>query len=245
MKITRRQLRKLIMESLGGAQSSILKEFYHATTFPVESFLSGIQIDKAKGFGQGAGFYVYTKKSRAIAHARDITNPNSQIEKQIEYSGDDGSPKIVVIDPPLTPENFAIDYEWMSHKLVDFAMENKEQFIGLTVLYEGEAGSYPYEIFNVKNVRGRNVMFFKGGETGRNRMSLSGVEGTIRDGRVFSAVANSMVEQNPNLFRQFEESVLENVDVLKYNGEKVIIPLRIEDLEGNILWKRSFAQSFL
>lgn len=241
MKITRRQLRKLIMESLGGAQSGILKEFYHATTFPVESFLSGIQIDKAKGFGQGAGFYVYTEKSRAIAHARGLTDPNSQISKEIEYSGDDGSPKIVVIDPPLTPENFAIDYEYMSYKLVEFAMNNKEQFIGLTILYEG----YPYEILNVKNVRGKNIMFFKGGKTGRSRMSLSGVDGTIRDGKAFSAVANSMVEQNPHLFRKFEESVLENVDVLKYNGEKLIIPLRIEDLEGNILWQRSFAQSFL
>jgi len=96
MKITRRQLRNLIIESLGGAQSSILKEFYHATTFPVNSFVNGIQIDKAKGFGQGAGFYVFTKKRDALAHARSITNPDSQISKQIEYSGDDDAAKIVV-----------------------------------------------------------------------------------------------------------------------------------------------------
>ena len=39
-------------------------------------------------------------------------------------------------------------------------------------------------------------------------------------------------------FDEFENLVLKNANVIKYNGEDKIYPIRIEDLDGNIIWKK-------
>jgi hypothetical protein len=41
----------------------------------------------------------------------------------------------------------------------------------------------------------------------------------------------------PELFNKFEQEYLPKASVLKYNGKEKIFPVRIEDLQGNILWQ--------
>jgi len=79
--------------------------FYHGTCTKgddsyLESFISnGIQPDRALGFGQGSGFYVWLSSDGAKKHAKDIE------------MNDKGNPMIVKFRADLTPENFDMDYE--------------------------------------------------------------------------------------------------------------------------------------
>jgi hypothetical protein len=101
---------------------------YHATCSPPESFTKGIDPDRAKGYGQGEGFYFFTKKVNAINHGRNIENPKSSISKEVECPPEPQPPKaiIVISDEPVTPENFDIDYEIFAKGFIDFVVENPE-----------------------------------------------------------------------------------------------------------------------
>jgi hypothetical protein len=224
MKITKRQLRKLIRESIGQR-----KEFYHATMFPVSSFLDGIDM-RAQGFGQGSGFYVFTNKALAIRHAKSIASGTPS--KEIEYAGDDRSPKIIVINPELTSENFDIDYEFMSSKLIDYMINNQELFKGLQFQHDGT--SYEIRRLLPDDGYGPKIQVKKG----RIRKTISGDTG-IEGGAILSKLANKFYEIYPDLFRQFEEEILDSASILKYNGQEVIYPIRIEDLQGKILYTSS------
>ena len=68
---------KLIMESwnrfLNEEEGADLKEFYHATDWPVKDFIKGID-PRAEGYGQGKGFYVFSKKEDALEHAATLAD---------------------------------------------------------------------------------------------------------------------------------------------------------------------------
>lgn len=224
---------KLIMENwrrfLLKEQAS-QREFYHATMFPVESFLKGIDVGRAKGFGQGEGFYVFANKPDAVRHAKRISNPDSSISKEVVYQGE-GAPKIIVVNPPLTSENFDIDYELMSSKLVNFIAKKPENFVGMEIDVDGEA----WILRKLIPLRGGEAIQFKKKLKGSFK-TLSGKNISTGDALYFAGIANKMKNDKPELFRQFEEEVLQNVTVLKYNGEEVIYPIRVEDLDGNVIW---------
>ena len=226
MKLIIENWRKFLLE-----EQTSLKEFYHATMFPVESFLKGIDIGRAKGFGQGEGFYVFTDKNDAIKHAKDISNPNSSISKEVVYQGK-GTPKIIVINPPLTSENFDIDYEFMSSKLVKYITKSPDTFLGMEIIVNQEV----WVIHKLIPKRGGVIQFKKKGK--RSRKSLSGNNIGTGDALYFAGIANKMKNDKPELFRQFEEEVLQNVDTLKYNGKETIYPIRIEDIDGNVIWSK-------
>ena len=59
-------------------------------------------------------------------------------DKQIQYTGEDGSPKIIVVRLPLHPKDFDIDYEESSHVLVDYMLKNPDIFMGMEVYYPPE-----------------------------------------------------------------------------------------------------------
>jgi len=60
----------------------------------------------------------------------------------------------------------------------------------------------------------------------------------VGNGENLSAIAKRLAQLDPNLFKEFEQQFLSQASAVKYNGEKTIYPLRIEDLEGNVVWKR-------
>ena len=67
MKLLLENWRKYLTEEEGG-EGMLL---YHATCFPPESFAKGINAGRAKGYGQGEGFYFFTKKQLAENHAKN------------------------------------------------------------------------------------------------------------------------------------------------------------------------------
>ncbi len=58
-------------------------------------------------------------------------------------------------------------------------------------------------------------------------------------GADLSALATKLHEFDPIKYEEFEKRALPAARALKYNGEKKIFPLRIEDSEGNVLWGRA------
>ena len=220
--------RFLLKESKGKT-----KEFYHATLFPVESFVKGIDATKAKGFGQGAGFFVFINKQDAIEHAGGLVSGG--MEKQIKYTGANPVPKIVIIDPPLTPENFDIDYEVSAKVLIDFIIKNPEAFSNI----EGFSKKHNKK-FEIRKISSKfGIVQFHSKPDKSSRMSIRDT-GT-GNAQFLSDFAKQFSISNPELFRQFEEQVLSQLDTeaIKYNGKEKIIPLRIEDLQGKVLWSRS------
>jgi hypothetical protein len=51
-------------------------------------------------------------------------------------------------------------------------------------------------------------------------------------------MAERLASEDSEMFKRFEQEILPKASAVKYNGEKVIYPLRIEDLEGNVVWSR-------
>jgi hypothetical protein len=193
-------------------------ELYHVTDKDkMESFVkNGIIPDMAgskhagAGASQGKGFYVFTNKHRAYKHAP-------------EFGGD----VIVVIDHEIAPEDFDIDYEdgfnlckAFLRKYIDFVKSHQKE-LEIRLLMGDTAWSYSGVLGNV----------------GFGRVDQPS-ETSPRMADAMSKVFQNLERINRSLFEEFENEYLKRADAIKYNGKEKIFPTRIEDLEGNILWKR-------
>jgi hypothetical protein len=226
-----RTLRRLIRETLLLESESQATPLYHATCFPPESFKNGIVPSKAKGFGQGEGFYLFANKERAIRHGRDISSTDSALSKEVACEpGPDGKIKayIITITEPITPENFDVDYEIYSDAYISFILNNNEQlepiFDKIGIIKVNQQNKVV--IFNVD--------FPEQGNKRRLTIGLRGEEGSnVRAAEIMSKSAQALSQIDPTLFHKFESEFLPTAHTLKWNGKKTIFPSHIEDLEGN------------
>jgi len=215
---------------------------YHATCSPPEAFAKGIDHRKAKGFGQGEGFYFWTSLERAQSHAKNHILAGGQ--KEAPCPDDPPIGYIIVSDEPVTPENFDIDYEIYACGFAEFMIDNLEYFADNMNEFD-MTSRFPKR----KPERAREYlikpphMFTYAGEKPPTikllymKQDCSRVSGTAEAARL-SKIAGKLAEINPEMFKQFEEQILSKASAIKYNGEKTIYPLRIEDLEGNVVWSR-------
>ena len=60
----------------------------------------------------------------------------------------------------------------------------------------------------------------------------------ISQATVLAAFCRQLEQAQPELFGKFESEYLNRVSTLKYNGKETIYPVRIEDLQGNVLWSK-------
>jgi DTW domain-containing protein YfiP len=219
-------------------------EFYHATLSGkndeiVASMIKGIDSSRAQGHGQGAGFYLFAKRGEAVKHARKLASDRDFVkEVQVE-----GEPIIVVVDAPLTPENYDADYEVSAADFRRFLFEHKDWIrdnadkLGLTFVpassgitqLSREAYSHPDRIMLI---------------TGNRRATFSIMAEPPADGPAnvglaerLSSLAQRIAAVSPELMRQFEESLLKTLPAVKYVGPK-IQPARIESLDGTVIWRR-------
>jgi len=211
---------------------------YHATCFPPESFTKGIDATRAKGFGQGEGFYFWTKKARAVQHANSLVKGSASKEENIDCSS---GAYIVISDEAVTPETFDIDYEVYASGFSQFMIDNIDFFYNNMK----EFGMAPPRI----SPRISPEQYLK--EFPHQFKVLDGGSGTIKIGYLargsdtdvhkaasLSKIATKLAELKPDMFKNFEEQFLSRASAIKYNGKEKIIPLRIEDLEGNVVWSR-------
>jgi hypothetical protein len=205
---------------------------YHATCSPPEAFAKGIDQRKAKGYGQGEGFYFWTSLERAKTHAKNYILAGGS--KQVPCPDDPPIGYIVVSDEPVTPENFDIDYEVFGQAFSNFIKQNIEYFSANDqALGLGRRAG--------KGVVGTSIRPNKeilGSQVGRTINLDVKREYDQGEAEIFSLIAQRLSKINPEMFKKFEEEILSTASAVKYNGEKPIYPLRIEDLEGNVVWSR-------
>jgi hypothetical protein len=212
---------------------------YHATCSPPESFASGIDPTIAKGYGQGEGFFFWTSRKRAVHHARSILLPGEQKEQSADCSL---GAFIVVSDEPVTPETFDIDYEAYAEGFAKFMIDNLQYFaenmkvFGMDTPWPmrrktaEEIFLKPPHQFLVTGVEMEPVIKLKWLAQGRETNTYAA--------EALSQVAKELAEFDSEMFKNFEQEILPKATAVKYNGKERPIPLRIEDLEGNVVWSR-------
>ena len=217
--------------------------FYHATLAGkngevLASLAEGIDPSRSKGFGQGSGFYLWVSRDRALQHLASVASGEG-LNKEIAVAGE---PILVVMDVPLTPEDFDIDYEVFAEGLLQFVRDNAAWFeknaSALTFPYSvGNDGTFADATFKINAVDG--APYSLGWRIGNRRKSMGFDDPLIsaEDGRLLSAFATRLAEVAPDAFRRFESEVLPRATALKYVGPRVQ-PLRIERPDGTVLWKR-------
>jgi hypothetical protein len=215
--------KKLVLENLGVLDET---ELYHATPKEnIPSFADGIDISKAgklhggAGEQQGKGFYVFRNKKAAINHAKTMDND-----------------AIVIIDRDINSDNFDVDYELEYNYLSKFIEKNWDFFSKnwdkLHIYTHGGEQIAP------PRMKGVFKIGFDGEWTSTINGNFDTQDGTsVRDAKLFWKMVQEWKKINPSLFQQFEDETLIKANVLKYNGKEKIYPVRIEDLQGNILWK--------
>ena len=200
---------------------------YHATCSPPESFASGIDAKRAKGYGQGEGFYFYTNKSRALQHGKEALA--GKFDKEVPCPEDATTAYIVVSDEPITPETFDIDYEVYAGGFAEFVINNKKYF------------EPRKENYGIRRISDRAMGFFDVDDGVRQTRRLVVRPGGGIDRHravIISQMAEKLSSEDPEMFKRFEQEILPKATAVKFNGEQVIYPLRIEDLEGNVVWNR-------
>jgi len=221
MKLLLENWRKFLNEEEG--EGMLL---YHATCFPPEAFVGGIDPTRAKGYGQGEGFYFWTKKENAIRHGKQLVDPESGTSKEVGCPPEPQPPKAVIVisDEPVTPENFDIDYEAYAGGFVEFVVNNKEYF------------DPRKEDFAIVKIRDNGIAFYS--ERGSRISANVGSDVTANRAPLISKMAEKLQQEDPEMFNQFEKLILSQSTAVKYNGTEKLVPLRIEDLEGNVIWSR-------
>jgi len=198
---------------------------YHATCSPPESFTKGIDPTRAKGYGQGEGFYFFTNKASAVNHANNLVKDSVDKEEAIDCSG---GAHIVISDEPVTPETFDIDYETYAGGFAEFVVNNKEYF-------EPRKDNYG---LGIRKIFDRSItIYLRPGKKGSKGIGIGSDIDRYRAVLV-AQMAKDLAKENPEMFKKFEQEILSKAYAIKYNGKEKIIPLRIEDIEGNVIWSR-------
>lgn len=237
------------------------KELYHATLSGpnneiVNSFIkNGINPSMAKGFKQGAGFYMFTNKEIAINHAKTLGENqgkgDSQDSQEFRLGGFvkempvQGNPIIVVSDEPITPECFDIDYEIYGHAFARFFHDNEEYFrknadkLNLHLQKKSTkekrlSGSFDPDKLPSAPYGGSVVFPGFANEDDLAYMTFSPDEG----GAV-SKFAEKLAQFDPHMFNKFESEYLHLAPAIKFNCKKTIWPSRIESIDGSVIWKRA------
>ncbi len=195
---------------------------YHATCSPPESFANGIDTKRAKGYGQGGGFFFYTDIARALHHGKGILS--GKFDKEESCPEGTNTAYIVISDEPVTPETFNIDYEAYAGGFAEFVINNKEYF------------EPRKENYGIRRITPAFMQFFT--ETGSRKTIRAGSDIDRHRAVIISRMAERLASEDSEMFKRFEQEILPKATAIKYNGEKTIYPLRIEDLEGNVVWKR-------
>ncbi len=210
--------KKLMLENF-----SLLKEteLYHATSREnAESIkVNGPDISlSGKNFGgagkeQGSGFYFYKNKQNALNHAK-------------EYRGE----VIIVFDKNIESDLFDIDYEGDYNLVGKYIQDNVDYF----ETYKKELG-----ILNIiKNETGKPVQIkvYMGSSLGT--IPLNDEDVSIGMANKMAFVFKNLEKLDKSKFNEFENEVIKTANILKYNGKEKIFPVRIEDLQGNVIWKK-------
>ena len=218
---------KLYHGSNSGPDDSVLKSFQE----------KGVLSSLAEGYGQGAGFYVWTDRASAERQAKYIAAGNIATGAK-----KGGKPMIVELTEMLDPQNWDLDYEMQAAEISDFLYKNYDRLGPLLEKSQGVDLGDGFKDFNVKQkygeyvdrsdqqlIRSFDIGFTEEGlKGGRN---LANVTGDIRTGTVIGKLIKALRMGDPTLTDQFEEEFYKSLkpgQALKYVGSAPLRPSNIE-----------------
>ena len=227
-------IRLLYHATLSGANNEIFDSFVR----------DGIDPERAKGYQQGSGFYLFYDKNRAINHAKSIYDIQDDTSSGIFVKQErvKGSPIIIVVDEPVTPECFDIDYESFAQSFGKFIYDNYDFF-------ERNKSHLNLVIFDKRDDLGRvnaGIHPDKQPTSVYDSQYKFNALSNLKDpyfaspeqGGDVSKFARKLAEFSPEMFNKFESEYLHLSPAIKYNCKKRIWPVRIEDIDGKVLWHR-------
>lgn len=207
-------------------------ELYHgsntgADNSSLNSLLKdGIKPTVAQGYGQGAGFYVWSDKNSAINHTKAIASGSITTNAKT-----DGMPMIVTVEAIADPEKWDLDYESNQKALVIWLHDNFEKVsqalegdnIGLTNRFNREIIDP-----NDQRVMAKGVSV----KMDNSRKTLyAHNDSSLRVGEFLGALVNRLKEKDPQTVNKFEELFFANMKpgvAIKYVGTETLKPKKIE-----------------
>lgn len=214
--------------------------FYHVTISSDngESFTRGIDFSRATGGGQGQGFYVWNSRDKAVAHAKHVQQ--GDVKKMDKTDTRQGEPLLVVFALPLSPEIFDVDTEYLDQRIRRWFAKYAQEIEAL----KGRTFGSDFEtiVSFLKTAKGFNIALRSPDGT-TNGMAFSSTYESTDDAQVGSAITNAkflhfIQRANPALFDAFERENLPETAALKITPTtKQILPVRIERLDGTVVWK--------
>jgi len=238
-------------ELLGGAEISRQKfaiggkvNLYHGSTtgiddnqlkkFKEQGALSNI----AQGYGQGAGFYVWTDKLTAIKHADMRIKAAKEGINSIMGGDTGGKGMILEFQESLDPSLWDLDYEISKGPVIKWIADNYETLKDKVAASEGIAGVTEVEKYDPKVAKetgllygGANIMTQTA--TGSKKYIDADSAGDIREGEILGQIMNRLQSNDPSLVHSFENSFFGQQSfpkgsALKYVGSSPLIPVNIE-----------------
>jgi hypothetical protein len=227
----------------GGGQVSL----YHGSNTGVnDSVLNsfktqGARSDVAQGYGQGAGFYVYTEKNRAINQAKMRVGGGSNFT--LAQGDTSGKPMVLTFNEMLDPATYDLDYELQKGLVVDWLYKNYETLkekiapkITAKERYAGVLGKIDKDLDKGIMSAGIRVQ----SDTGSRKSIYSGSEPDIREGELIGQIMNRLQANDSATVEAFESELFKSPLglVLKYVGATPLKPTNIETFaKGGLLSK--------
>ncbi len=223
---------KLYHGSNTGIDDNVLKSFKE------KGALSNI----ATGYGQGAGFYLYTEKSKAEQQAKMRVNGGSGFTLA---SGDrSGKPMVLSFDEVLDPKTFDLDYELQKGLVVQWIHDNYEVLKDKYAATENQTGlkgkfdknpSAGMMSVGIRVQEGSQTLKSEDGtefevQGGARKSIYAGSEGDVREGALLGQLMSRIQSGDPDLVQQFESSLFKHPLglALKYVGSSPLKPTNIE-----------------
>lgn len=197
----------------------------------LNSFMSqGARSDIAQGYGQGAGFYVYTEKEKALRQAKMRTGGGGFTLAQGDKSG---RPMVLSFNEQIDPDNWDLDYELEKNLVVKWLVDHYDQLkdklapkltretklSGISGIQRRDTSAGIYG--NVLETKDAAGMFEPISDAG---------DSNIRQGKIIGEIMSRLKGSDPEMVKTFEEQIFKNPLglVLKYVGSAPLKPTNVE-----------------
>ena len=223
-----------------GTNDNVLKSFKEKGALP----------DIAKGYGQGAGFYVYSGKEKAKQQA--MMRVGKGLGSFTVVSGDtEGKPMVVSFKESPEPATWDLDYELNKGPIVEWLVKNYDQLKDKLAPTENLTGiknvvkedkSKGIMSSGIRVQEGDQKMVSDTGEEmivkgGARKTLYSGIESDLREGQLVGQIMARLQAQDPKMVGDFENTFFKSPTLasgewdnlaLKYVGSSPLKPTNIE-----------------
>ena len=195
---------------------------------------NGVQNDIAQGYGQGAGFYVWSDLASAKTHATNIVKsvgPDAGANPMSTGAETTGSKMVVTLKEILDPNTWDVDYELNKNKVVSWIAANSDQ---LKPLLAREKGQFSLNNSMTKEDNKSLVQVRDdSGEVGGPRTAWIHNSGTanVAEGAYLGQLMNRLQAKDPSVVHPFEEEFFSSMGpgvAIKYVGGERLTPSSIE-----------------